>query len=167
MSRKYNKSQAWFSFQANRPKTKAERELYSYQQYTSQFEKRVAKLLQRGYEPIAPDILSFEEFKGNRSYLAKMGIAPGNITRTIVSRQLYQFNQAQAEDLMMALKELNIIDDENRTLYGYKVTNESLRSKGGLGNVALSMINDALKRQGKDSYERRKWITERIYEDSL
>lgn len=152
MSRKYNT---------------AARMLKAYQNYVQTFEKRVTKLLQRGYEPIAPDMLSFEEFKGNRAYLAKMGVAPGNITRTIVSRQLYQFNQAQAEDMMMALKELGIIDDKDRTLYGYRVTIESLRSKGGLGDEALSMINDTLKQRGLTGSERAAWITEHIYEDSL
>lgn len=167
MSRKYNKSQAWFGFQANRPKTKAERELYSYQQYTTQFSTRVAKLQKRGYEPNAPYVLSFEEFKKNRLQIAKMGVAPGNITRTIVSRQLYQFNRAQAEDMMAALKELDIINDKDKTIYGTKVTIDALRSKGGLGEEALSLINDKLKEQGKSGYERRDWITEHIYQDSI
>ena len=152
MSRKYNTQQ---------------RLLSAYDRYVEQFSTRVAKLQKRGYQPVAPTLLSFEEFKGNRAYLNKLGVAPGNITRTLISRQLYQFNRAQAEDMMAALKELDIINDKDKTIYGTRVTIDALRSKGGLGEEALSLINDKLKEQGLTGYERRDWITEHIYQDSI
>lgn len=151
MSRKYNIST---------------RMLKAYENYVKQFTKRSAAQLAKGYQIVAPKILSFEEFKGNREYLSKMGVASGNITRTIVSQQLYEYTQAQAEDMYNALQELGIIDESDMTIYGTKVTLEALKSKGGIGGEALSLINDRLKELGYNSYERAAWITNQIYQDS-
>ena len=142
------------------------RMLKAYENYVQQFTKRSAAQLAKGYQIEAPEILPFEQFKSNREYLSRIGVAPGNITRTIVSNQLYEYSQVQAEEMYNALQELGIIDESDMTIYGTKVTLEALKSKGGLGGEALSLINDRLKEVGYNGYERAAWITNQIYQDS-
>ena len=151
MSRKYNVSN---------------RLAKAYENYLTQFTRRSAARLAKGYQIVAPKALNFEEYKINRAAQKNLGVASGNITKTIISQQIYEFSQAQAEDLYSALGELGIISEEDMTIYGTKVTLEALKSKGGLGKEALSLINDKLKDLGLSGYERAAWITERIYEDS-
>lgn len=108
-----------------------------------------------------PLALSYADYVANRTYLKSKGVAAGNVTRTIISQQLYAFSQNQALALMDELEALGIT-----SLGGMKVTIEAL--KGGLGKLALSEINDALKASGMMSgYERSDWITEHIYADSI
>lgn len=145
------------------------RMLKAYQNYVEQFTKRSTAQLARGYQIVAPKILSFEEFKGNRTLLRKMGVASGNITRVIVSKQIYEFSQEDAKAMFNALQDLGIIDKKDMTIYGTKVTLEALRSKGGIGGEALSLINDKLKEDPKyaNSYDRAEYIRELVFQDSL
>lgn len=135
--------------------------LQAYNKYIDQFNKRTAIWAKKGYSPVDPKALSFDDFVANRTYLKGRGIAPGNVTRTIISQQLYQFNQAQAERLKKELELAGITKIGNQN-----ITIEKL--KAGLGKDALSLLNQVLREQGLESgYERAQWITEHIYEDSL
>lgn len=146
MSRKYNATT---------------RLLNAYSKYTSQLANRTAIWAKKGYTPVDPTALSFEDFVANRTYLKSRGIAPGNITRTIISQQLYMFNQAQATALVEELAGMGIT-----AIGGKKITIEAI--KAGMGKDALSALNEALKDKGLASgYERAQYITEHIYEDSL
>ena len=135
--------------------------LNAYQKYIGQLAKRTAVWARKGYMPVDPGALSFSDFVANREYLRGKGVASGNLTRTIISQQLYAFSQAQAANIVDKLAELGVT-----VINGQKVTVEAV--KGGLGNAALSVLNDELKAQGVQSgYERAQWITENIYEDSM
>lgn len=146
MSRKYNATT---------------RLLNAYSRYTSQLASRIAIWNKKGYTPVDPTALSFEDFVANRDFLKSRGVAAGNATRVIISQQLYAFSQSQAESLLNELSALGINYIDNK-----KITIESL--KAGMGNNALSELNEALKARGIASgYERAKYISEHIYEDSL
>lgn len=146
MSRKYNTTT---------------RLLNAYRKYTDQLAKRTAIWAKKGYTPVDSTALSFEDFVANRAYLKSIGVAAGNVTRTIISKQLYAFNQSQAEALLTELHSFGIT-----TIYGKKITIEAI--KAGMGKDALSALNEALKEAGLESgYERAAYISEHIYEDSL
>lgn len=146
MSRKYNA---------------ATRLLNAYGKYTEQLAKRTAIWAKKGYTPVDPTALSFEDFVANREYLKSRGIAAGNVTRTIISQQLYAFNQSQAEALIKELAGMGIT-----SIKGKKLSLEAIKAGGG--KDALSALNEALKAAGMESgYERAQYITEHIYEDSI
>lgn len=133
MSRKYNATT---------------RLLNAYQKYINQLNQRTAIWARKGYSPVDPTALSFEDFVANRQYLKSRGVAAGNVTRTIISQQLYAFNQSQATRLVEELKNMGVTQAGGR-----KLTVESV--KAGLGKDALSTLNSLLKEQGLDSgYER-------------
>lgn len=146
MARKYNKQT---------------RLLSAYNRYVDKLNKRSAFWYKRGYTPVDTTPLSFADFVANRDYLRSRGVAAGNITNVIISQQLYQFNQAQAVNLIEALSEFGITSINNK-----KITVDYIKSGGG--KEALSALNEALKASGTDSgYERAQFITETIYADSL
>ena len=101
MSRKYNA---------------ATRLLNAYGKYTEQLAKRTAIWAKKGYTPVDPTALSFEDFVANREYLKSRGIAAGNVTRTIISQQLYAFNQSQAEALIKELAGMGITSIKGKKL---------------------------------------------------
>lgn len=135
--------------------------LNAYQKYIGELSKRTAIWARKGYMPVDPGALSFDDFVANREYLKGKGVASGNLTRTIISQQLYAFSQTQAVNMVQALADMGIT-----VIGGKKITVEAIKS--GLGRDALSALNAELKAQGIQSgYERSQWITENIYEDSL
>ena len=146
MSRKYNATT---------------RLLNAYSKYTTQLANRTAIWAKKGHTPVDPTALSFEDFVANRTYLKSKGIAAGNVTRTIISQQLYAFSQSQAEALLNELTGMGIT-----AIGGKKITIEAI--KAGMGKDALSALNEALKDSGLESgYERAQYISEHIYEDSI
>lgn len=146
MARQYNKSL---------------RLLKAYNKYVDVLNKRVGIWSKKGYTPVDTTPLSFEDYVANREFLASRGIASGNITNMIVSQQLYEFNQAQASNLVNMLKSYGIT-----SINGKRLTVEFIKAGGG--KEALSVLNDLLKMSGVESgYERSQIITENIYQDSL
>lgn len=145
MSRKYNTTT---------------RLLNAYSNYVSQLTKRTAVWAKRGYVPVDPTPLSFDDFVANRELYKSRGVNRGNITNTIISTQLYEFNQSQATALIKSLNDFGITKID-----GQKITLEKL--KAGLGKKALSELNKALTASGVESgYDRANWIAENIYVDS-
>lgn len=138
------------------------RMLKAYEKYVTDFQKRTTAWVKKGFTPKTTVALSYEDYVANRQLLktGKHPVAAGNITRVIISKQLYEFNQTQAEALVAELKAKSI-----ETLGGQKITVE--RIKAGLGRAALSELNNILKAEGKSGYERAQYITEHVYEDSL
>lgn len=146
MARQYNKSL---------------RLLKAYSKYVDVLNKRAGVWNKKGYIPVDTTPLSFEDYVANREYLASRGVASGNITNMIVSQQLYEFNQAQATNLVNMLKDFGIT-----SINGKRLTVEFIKSGGG--KEALSVLNDLLKASGVESgYERSQIITENVYQDSL
>lgn len=121
----------------------------SYTKYVSDLAKRATIWAKKGYTPVDTSPLTFNDFVANREFLKSMGIASGNITRTLISQQLYEFNQSQATNIFNQLKTLGI-----DKLNGKKLTLESLKSE--LGKDALSAINEVLKDTLGSGYDRAK-----------
>lgn len=135
--------------------------LNAYSKYVNQLNKRTAVWAKKGYIPVDPTPLSFEDFVANRELLKAKGVNRGNITNMLISQQLYEFNSRQASALLEQLTNLGITEID-----GVKITLDKLKS--GMGYKALSELNKALKASGIDSgYERAQWITENVYADSL
>lgn len=160
MSRKYSKSSTWFTSQAKRQK---ERLIKAYDSYLEQFSRRKTSMILRGLKPADTQQLTFNEFVGLRKIEKSMGVASGNITRTIISSQLYEFTQTEAEDIYSILEDLDMLEID-----GKKVSIESIRG-GAFGNkLLLDKINTWLRdtQMISSSYDRAEWITHKIFGDS-